>query len=131
MPTNMGGGYVFRSGNLVIASITDPPNTFATSTTPTKIGKTFIPKHAGAIKVSFTLACNGGGVLVNARIYKNGNPTGTLRSTTSGSPILYEESVTVSINDNIEIWAWNTDNAFVARVETANISIDNVTFIVV
>jgi hypothetical protein len=59
---------------------------------------------SGRVKVTFTLKEGGGGGTAFARIYKNGSPVGTERSTTSTTLVTYNEDITVDIGDKLQLY---------------------------
>jgi len=59
---------------------------------------------AGTIRVYFSLAGPTG--TGYGRIYKNGSPVGTQRSSTSGAYTEYTEDISVAYDDYVQIYAW-------------------------
>jgi|GEM_PF-3407086 len=60
---------------------------------------------SGVIRISFALQSSSNGSVVYGRIYKNGVPSGAVRSTSSGfSSNVFTEDFTCSINDYFELY---------------------------
>lgn len=80
----------------------DPDNTYT-------IKKDIEIKTNGSVRIKFDLRTSNSGYAAYGRIYKNGSPVGTQRSTTSGSYVTYSEDFdNVTSGDNFQLYIHNT-----------------------
>ncbi len=83
---------------------------FANSTSPFPIaGSRITMKYAGRIRTKFDLSVQAEyGGTAYGQWYKNGNPVGTQRSTTSETYITYTEDIDCAANDQFQLYVWCT-----------------------
>jgi hypothetical protein len=68
--------------------------------------KQIVVARAGTLNIAFQLKVDTGVIgTAYGKIYKNGSPAGTERSTTLSTYTNYEEDISVAIGDNIELYA--------------------------
>ena len=63
---------------------------------------------AGTLRTYMRLRSVGGSGTVYGRIYKNGSPVGTLRSTTSDVGVNFAEDISFAVGDLIQVYAYST-----------------------
>lgn len=95
------------AGYFMVATSVAEANTKETSYTKVKEARVYI---TGTYKVIFILRGTGLGYTSSAQIYKNGSAYGTERINTSAFEKIYEEDLSFTANDYIQIYA-KVDNA--------------------
>jgi len=87
--------------------------TGTTSVTPTKV-KEIITLVTGVWRVEFKLYTTSTTATATGRIYRNGNPYGTTRETSSTSPVTFQEDLFFHAGDFIQLYLNTSDPSYPA-----------------
>jgi hypothetical protein len=74
--------------------------------------------YAGIHRIKFTLQLTGGAYIAYGKIYKNGQPWGTERST-AGGPVLFTEDLQFSKGDLVQLYLKTNDTFHVPTAQSS------------
>jgi len=121
------GNTVWHAGSFLpgpYAIATDNTIYESSSTTPTRVAQYYLGT-GGGFRIVFNLWSVNGNT-VYGRIYKNGVAVGTLRSTTSTSPVVFTEDISGwQAGDFVQLYLWSDTPNYPARTNLFRIHVAN------
>lgn len=74
-------------------------------------------RFPATFRIAFGLSNDGNEQAVYGKIYKNGSPVGTERTTTSSAAVEFIEDLPFVLGDTIEIWSYTSNVSFAVEIE--------------
>lgn len=99
--------FILGAGNTLLNTFTQ--QNLSGSSSPIKAKGIKITGSGGTVRVKFDLQSDTSSNTVYGRIYVNGVPKGTQRSTTSTTYVTYTEDISFSSGEEIQIYIWSAD----------------------